>query len=131
MTHANANKVAINSLALYVNMVVTMGATLLGTRFVLQALGRADYGIYALIASMVALFSFLNIAMAAATQRYLSFAMGEGKDEDLHAIFYGSVLIHLFIAADVALVPLAGGPFAVGHGLDIATDMNGAPYVVL
>ena len=131
MTHANANKVAINSLALYVNMVVTMGATLLGTRFVLQALGRADYGIYALIASMVALFSFLNIAMAAATQRYLSFAMGEGKDEDLHAIFYGSVLIHLFIAAGVALVLLAGGSFAVGHGLDIAPDMRGAAYVVL
>ena len=63
MTHANANKVAINSLALYVNMVVTMGATLLGTRFVLQALGRADYGIYALIASMVALFSFLNLSL--------------------------------------------------------------------
>ncbi len=131
MTIANANKVAINSLALYVNMVVTMGATLLGTRFVLQALGRDDYGIYALIASMVALFSFLNIAMAAATQRYLSFAMGEQKDEDLHAIFYGSVLIHLLIAAGVAAVLLVGGSIAVEHGLEIAPDMRGAAHVVL
>ena len=35
----NVNKVAINSIALYLNMIVTMGATLLGTRFVLKALG--------------------------------------------------------------------------------------------
>ena len=40
----NVNKVAINSIALYLNMIVTMGATLLGTRFVLKALGDMEYG---------------------------------------------------------------------------------------
>ena len=89
----NVNEVALNSLALDANMGVTMLATLLGTRFVLQALGKEEFGIYALIASLVALFSFLNIAMAAATQRYLSFSIGEGEEWQLRDIFYGSVLI--------------------------------------
>ena len=127
----NVNKVALNSLALYANMGVTMLATLLGTRFVLQALGKEEFGIYALIASLVALFSFLNIAMAAATQRYLSFSIGEGEEGQLREIFYGSVLIHWGIAAVVGLILLTGGYYAVTNVLDIAPSLSGAAQMVL
>jgi Na+-driven multidrug efflux pump len=95
MSVSNSKRVAFNSVSLYLNMIVTMVATLLATRFVLQALGEEQYGIYMLLASVVALFSFLNITMAASIQRYLSYAMGEGNECKVKEIFYLSILIHL------------------------------------
>ena len=77
-------KVAFNSIALYVNMIVTMGVSLLATRYVLQAMGKETYGVYAVVANVVALFSFLNVAMAAATQRFISYSLGQrdGREAD-------------------------------------------------
>ena len=89
----NSKRIAYNSIALYANMIVTMGVTLLGTRFVLEALGTQDYAIYALVANIVALFSFLNVAMAGATQRFLSYALGKGNNEEVKEIFYNSCII--------------------------------------
>ena len=69
----NATKrIVINSISLYANMVITMVVSLIGTRIALNALGEEKYAVYALVANIVALFSFLNVAMAGATQRYLS-----------------------------------------------------------
>lgn len=128
----NVHKVALNSLALYANMCVTMLVTLLGTRFVLQALGKEAYGVYALVASLVALFSFLNISMAAATQRYLSYSMGEGNPGRLRDIFQTSLWMHRGIAALVALLLLTIGLYAVNQQLDISPAlMNGARCTLL
>ena len=120
MSQSNSRRIALNSLSLYVNMVVTMLATLLATRYVLKALGDEGYGIYMLVASMVALFSFLNIAMAASIQRYLSHAMGAGNEGRVREVFYMSAMLHLGIAVVLSVVLLPVGWYAVGHILDIA-----------
>ncbi len=126
-----ANKVAVNSIALYLNMAVSMGVSLLATRFVLEALGRTDYGIYALIANIVAMFSFLNVAMAAATQRYLSYAIGANNPDKIKEIFYSSQLIHWSIAFLLALLLSVGGLLCIDHILDIpATDLDKARIVL-
>lgn len=127
----NVNKVAINSIALYLNMIVTMGATLLGTRFVLKALGDTEYGVYVLVADIVAMFSFLNVSMAAATQRYLSYALGEGREERLKEIFYNSVMIHMFIAFVLLLVFVSLGLPAINMWLDIPEIIKGDAIFVL
>lgn len=127
----NVNKVAINSIALYLNMIVTMGATLLGTRFVLKALGDMEYGVYVLVADIVAMFSFLNVSMAAATQRYLSYALGEGKEERLKDIFYNSVMIHMFIALVLLFIFVSLGLPAINTWLDIPETMKGSAVLVL
>lgn len=115
----SSKKIAFNSIALYTNMVVTMGVTLLGTRFVLRALGSNDYAIYALIANIVALFSFLNVAMAGATQRFLSYALGKGNSEELKEVFYNSSIIHKSIAALSAVLLLGVGVPAIEYWLEI------------
>ena len=53
-----AGRVLLNSMALYANMGVTMVASLLATRLVLQALDGEEYGVYVLVANVVAMFSF-------------------------------------------------------------------------
>lgn len=121
---SRTSKVAYNSIALYTNMIVTMAVTLLGTRFVLKALGNEDYAIYALIANIVALFSFLNIAMAGATQRFLSFSLGENDNKKLKEIFYNSSLIHYGIAAISTTMLLFIGIPAISFWLEIPMDAH-------
>lgn len=127
----STSKVALNSAALYLNMLVTMGATLLGTRYLLQALGQTEYGVYVLVADIVAMFSFLNVSMAAATQRFLSYSIGEGKEDKLKEVFYNSITIHIVIAMMVMLIFLLLGLPAVEYWLDIPQVMRGDAIVVL
>lgn len=115
----SSSRVILNTLFLYAGMTVTVCVSLFSTRWVLEALGNTDYGIYSLMANVVAMFSFLNIAMAAATQRYLSFAIGEKKEERVRETFYYSVVMHLVIATIVFCLLEFGGHWLVHYVLDI------------
>ena len=126
-----ASRVALNSVALYTNMIVSMGAALLGTRFVLQALGSTEYGDYALIANIVAMFSFINVAMSVATQRYISFAIGSGEAGRVKEVFYNNVVIHICIASILAIFLVAVGIPAIEYWLDIPREIHGVALVVL
>jgi len=77
-----STRVVMNTGILYAKMLITMGITLYSTRLVLNALGASDYGIFNLIAGVIAMLSFLNAAMTTSTQRYLSFHQGT-KDFDI------------------------------------------------
>lgn len=126
-----ANRVAMNSIALYANMVITMGVSLLATRFVLQALGSTEYGAYALIANIVAMFSFINVAMAVATQRYISYAMGTGDVENVKEVFYNNIIIHICVAALLAVIIFVAGVPAVECWLKIPPEMRTEALIVL
>ena len=126
-----ANRVAVNSIALYVNMCFTMLATLLGTRYVLQALGREEFGLYALVGSIVAMLSFLNVAMAAATQRFLSFSIGAKDNQRVGEIFYTSVVIHLLISVTLAVLLLGVGEYLIYQVLQIQELYQPIAEVVL
>lgn len=104
-----ANKVALNTGILYLRMLLTVGITLYSTRLVLDALGETDYGIFNLIAGIVAMLSFLNTAMATSTQRFLSFHQGTGDVPMQVKIFSNSLMIHIVIGiVIVAGLEIAG-----------------------
>ncbi|MFT0573247.1 hypothetical protein ACMSD9_20880 [Bacteroides thetaiotaomicron] len=81
-----------------------MGITLYTSRIVLNTLGVEDYGIYNVVGGVVAMFGFLNSAMSAATQRYLTFELGKGDSEGQIKIFNTSIQIHAVIAIVVFFV---------------------------
>ena len=55
----SGKKIALNTGILYLKMILTAGITLYTTRLVLEGLGVEDYGIYNLIAGVVAMLAFL------------------------------------------------------------------------
>ena len=83
---------------MYGKMLITVVITLYTTRLVLNALGVVDFGIYNLVAGLVAMLSFLNAAMTTSTQRFLSFYYGKGCFEKQKIIFSNSLLLHLLLA---------------------------------
>jgi membrane protein required for beta-lactamase induction len=56
----SANKVVVNTGILYARMLITMGISLYSTRLVLNALGSVDYGVFNLVAGVIAMLSFFK-----------------------------------------------------------------------
>ncbi len=85
-------------------MFLMMGVTLYTSRVILLTLGVEDFGIYNVVAGIVVLFSFLNNAMAIASQRFLSFALGRENNQEVKRVFGMSLTSHIAIAIIVLLV---------------------------
>lgn len=76
ITESN-KRIAKNTIFLYSRMLLTMFVGLYTSRVVLQTLGLEDFGIYNIVGGVVVLFTFINNAMASATQRHLSYELGK------------------------------------------------------
>ncbi|MDA3892753.1 MAG: hypothetical protein PF517_13915 [Salinivirgaceae bacterium] len=116
------NRVIKNTGILYVKMGITMFISLYATRVVLNALGASDFGVFAVVGGAIAMLTFLNSAMAAATQRFMSFAQGENNIIKQKQIFNVSVLLHFAIGLCVVIGLLAVQPFTFNKILNIDAD---------
>lgn len=76
MTSGN-NRIAKNTLMLYIRQILILIVSLYTIRVLLEVLGVEDYGIYNVVGGIVSFFSFLSGTMASATQRFFSFALGQ------------------------------------------------------
>ena len=105
----NTSRIAKNTLMLYFRQILIMLVSLYTMRVVLAELGAEDYGIYNVVAGVVTMFGFLSGSMASATQRFFSFALGEGDGEKLSRTFNVNITIYAAIAlVSVVLLESAG-----------------------
>jgi len=110
-----------NTLMLYIRMGFIMLVNLFLIRLVMEQLGVEDFGIYDVIAGVVALCSFLSSSMASATQRYFSYALGK-QDETLLAKTYSTnLLIYAAIAFLAVFVLETAGIWFVKCHLKLPT----------
>ena len=97
-------RIFFNTVVLYGKMLITMVFTLLSTRWILEALGTNDFGLYSLVAGIIAMLSFLNTAMAVGTQRNLSFDIGKNDADGLKTTFLCSIVIHIVLGILILFV---------------------------
>ncbi len=129
-TNENSKRIARNTALLYVRMIFVMAVTLYTSRVVLQALGVTDFGIYNVVGGVVAMFGFLNSAMAAAVQRYVSYELGAGVSERLHTIFCMALVIHVaLVVITLILTGSVGGYLLYGY-LNVSPDRFQAAFFV-
>lgn len=95
---STAARVVKNTGFLYVKMGITILVSLYTLRILLASLGAADYGIFTIVGGAIMMLGFLNSTMANATQRFMSYAEGEGNLEKKTKIFNVSLVLHVFIA---------------------------------
>lgn len=97
-----------NTLYLYVRLFLTLIIGFITSRVILRVLGVEDFGIYSLVGGIVTLFIFVNQALSASTQRFITYDLGK-KDENLlnktfsmcmnaHLLFSFLILVVLEIA---------------------------------
>lgn len=64
---ATAKKITLNTIFLYSKQILSMLVSLYTVRIVLKVLGTEDYGIYNVIAGIIAVLGFVNNSMANAS----------------------------------------------------------------
>lgn len=127
---SNYKRIAKNAGMLYFRMLFTIATTLYISRLVLQALGVEDFGIYSVVAGFVAMLGFLNNAMTAATQRFLSFELGKTEGGSVAQVFSMSMNIHILIALTALIVGETIGIWFVDTQLNIPLErMPSAKWV--
>lgn len=125
-----ANRVIKNTGFLYAKTGITMFISLYTTRLILNALGVSDFGIFNIVGGAIAMLGFLNASMTSATQRFMSYAEGEGNKEKQKQIFNISIILHFCIALLLALGLLVAGYFFFNGVLNIPNSRVEAAKVV-
>ena len=127
---STANRVIKNTGYLYAKMGITMFVSLYTTRLILNSLGASDFGIFNIVGGAIAMLGFLNAAMASATQRFMSYAEGEGIKSKQKSIFNVSFVLHILISLLVGIALLIAGYFFFNGILNIPPDRIFAAQVV-
>lgn len=127
---STASRILKNSGWLYAKMGITMFISLYTTRLILNGLGASDYGIFNLVGSAIAMLGFLNAALAATTQRFISYTEGEGDLEKKKVIFNVSIVLHFIIALIMGVALVIIGYFFFHGFLNIPVErIQAAKYV--
>lgn len=123
-------RIATSTLILYFRMIIIALISFYTIRVVLDVLGVEDYGIYNVVAGIVALSSFIPMALSSATQRYFSFALGEKNLVKLEQVFSTNLIIYVSVAAVAVLLLEAVGFYLVSQHLKLPEDKAGSAMLL-
>ena len=112
-------RIAKNTFLLYVRMFLIILVNLYMSRVVLKALGVEDYGLYSVVGSVVAFLGFLNTAMAAASQRFLSFASGKGDEMTLNSTFNSIFVVQFLLGIVILIIGESVGVYYIANYLNV------------
>ncbi len=130
MPSDNNKRIAKNTLMLYFRQILILLVSLYTVRVVLSTLGVKDYGIYSVVGGIVSFFSFFSGTMASATQRFFSFALGQGNHERLKKTFTVNLIIYGAIAIVVLILLETVGLWFVNEQLRVPPErFEAARYI--
>lgn len=119
---ASNKRVAKNTLFLYAWMFITIIVNLYTVRVIWKVLGVDNYGIYNVVGGIVLMFSFLNSAMIASSQRFIAFEIGTGNMEKLRRVFSISLTVHIILSLLILFLAETVGLWFLNTKLNIPTD---------
>lgn len=123
-------KIAKNTMALYIRMLLLMAVSLYTSRVVLDVLGINDYGIYNLIGGFVTLFSFISHALVGAMQRFFNVSLGKKDEEQYKRVYSMSINIFALFSLFLLMVGETVGLWFVTTQLNIPTGRETAAFCV-
>lgn len=126
MSQNSSNKtIAQNTLFLYFRMALTILIGLYTSRVILQTLGVEDFGIYNIAGSVVALFGFLNGALAQSSSRYITIELGKLESNGIQHLkncFTTTRAIHAILAGIILIICETIGLWILCNRCEIPTE---------
>ena len=126
----NSQRIIVNTIAQYTRTIINVCLSLYSTRLILSALGQNDFGIYSVVAGVVAMLSFVTNALVITTQRYLSFHHGKNDLNQIRKVFGNSWLLHFFIGIAVVAFLVSLGPWITQNFLNLEETRRGVALIV-
>lgn len=114
----NTNKaIAINSIINYAKMGVNTILALFTTRFALQALGVVDYGLFAVLGSIISFIGIFNTSMLSTCNRFIAVAIGKGETAEINKQFNVNLTIFLSLALIMSIISFPIGEWYIHNHL--------------
>lgn len=124
-----SNRIILNTLASYGRSVYAMVLGLCSARWVLEALGASDFGLYGVVGSLIVFIGFLNNVSNASVARFYAYSVGRGQTRsqseavsDLRAWFNTAFSVHFVVPVILVVIGWPLGEWAVMRFLVIPTD---------
>ncbi|MHC2993487.1 teichoic acid transporter, partial [Pontibacter sp. HJ8] len=100
------NQLKAGALLSYASIGISNLVGLLFTPFMLRMLGKSEFGLYSLVASVVAYLTVLDFGFGNAVIRYTAKYRAEGKEEEQYALFGMFLMLYCGIGALIILLGL-------------------------
>lgn len=130
MSQNRSGAIINNAFLLYIRSFLTMIIGIYTSRILLKSLGVEDFGIYNLVAGLVAMFASLKSVFASSIQRFLNYAKGKNDQEQENKIFNISILIHSGLGLMFALIVEVVGNWFIKEKLNIPPDSISIAFFV-
>lgn len=118
----NNNRIAKNTLVLYIRMVFLLIISLFTSRVFLNALGVVDFGINNAVGGFVSLFVIITGTLNSSVSRFLTFALGKNDEDYLNKVFSTSINIMLFFSFILLVLGETIGLWFLNYKMNIPTD---------
>lgn len=112
-------RIAGNTMVIWGRMLAIIVIGLLCTRFVFQALGASDVGLYSVVGGIIAMLGFLSSAMTATTRRFINIEMGTPGGNP-NKVFNICLSLHVGLALLIFILAETLGMYYVLHWLKVA-----------
>lgn len=121
-----STRIILNTGASYARSVFAIVMSLFSTRWILEALGQSDFGLFGVVGSLIVMITFLNGGLQVGVTRFYAYAIGEGENESKAAAtdrlkrwFNTAFSIHLVLPLILILIGWPVGEYAIEHWLTI------------
>ena len=123
---SNKERLAKNTIALYIRTGIVTLVSLYMARALLDALGQENYGIYNVVASIVVTFSFFNATLTTAFQRFMNFALGKNDELQYRKVYTMSIIILVVLVFGIIILSETLGIWMLDSKLNIPEERRSA-----
>lgn len=127
----NTQRIAVNTLALYFRTMITLLVSLYTGRVLLHVLGVEDYGIYDVVAGIVAMSGVITSSMSQSISRFITYSLGSNKSGELKKVFSTSLFAQLCISVIVCVILEVIGLWFLSSKAMIPEGRHAAAQIVL
>lgn len=127
---ANNQRIARNTVFLYVRMFFVLIVSLYTSRVVLNTLGVSDFGVYTVVGGFVSLFGFLNATLSSSMSRFYNYEGGQRGDEGVREVYTSGFWIHILLTVVILLLLETFGLWYVNNVLVVPPDRLQATNVI-
>lgn len=128
--NGNNKRIAKNTVLLYTRQLLIMCVAIYTSRVILQNLGVTDFGIYNVVGGIITMLSFITSTLGSASQRYLSYSIGQNDFDGLGNTFSLVCISYIVLTVVTVLVATPVGYYLVNYHMTIpAARLTAANYV--
>ena len=115
--------------ASYSRTLIAAGLGLFSVRWVLDALGASDYGLYAVVGSLIVFISFFNNILGISISRFYAYSIGHGENvspeeavKELSGWFNTAFSLHILVPIALLVIGYPVAVYAIRHWVNIPPD---------